>query len=159
MGNGIDVLFWDAWTWLIFVGVGLLLVLLELLFGVNTGLDLVFVGTAFILGGLITFVFRSWIPPVIVSGVICVAYIFIGRKYFHRRIVPPSVKTNIDAIVGQTGVVTSLLDSPDRALVKVGNETWQAKSEEPLEEGDPVTVLGISGVTLHVSKEERSIPS
>lgn len=152
MGNGIDVLFFDAWTWLIFVGVGLLLILIELFFGVDTGLDLVFVGTAFILGGLITFIFRSWVPTVIVSGAICIAYIFIGRKYIHRRTLPPSVKTNVDTIIGKSGSVISLLDTPNRVLVKVGNETWQARSEQELKEGDPVTVLDISGVTLHVTK-------
>jgi hypothetical protein len=41
--NGEGVLnFSDLWLWLIFVGAGLFFILLELLLGVDTGLDMVF---------------------------------------------------------------------------------------------------------------------
>ena len=70
----------DLWLWLIFVTVGLLLVLVELIIGVETGLDLVFIGSAFILGGLVTWPFGSWILTVIVTGAICVAYVALGRR-------------------------------------------------------------------------------
>ena len=50
----------DLWLWLIFVIVGLFLVLLELIIGVETGLDLVVIGSAFILGGLVTWASQSW---------------------------------------------------------------------------------------------------
>ena len=42
----------DLWLWLIFAAVGITLVLLELIVGVETGFDPVFLGSAFILGGL-----------------------------------------------------------------------------------------------------------
>ena len=46
MVNGeVEVLFFDSWAWLIFVGIGLGLIVLELFVGVDTGLDLVFIGT------------------------------------------------------------------------------------------------------------------
>ena len=52
MENGIvEVLFFDSWAWLIFIAAGLVLIILELLVGIDTGLDLVFIGTAFVLGG------------------------------------------------------------------------------------------------------------
>ena len=59
--------FLDQWLWLIFVAVGLLLVLVELIIGIETGLDLVFIGSAFILGGLVTWPFATWLPTVIVT--------------------------------------------------------------------------------------------
>ena len=49
-----QVMFFDAWAWLFFIGAGLLLIILELFLGIDTGLDLVFIGTAFVLGGLLT---------------------------------------------------------------------------------------------------------
>jgi len=53
------VAFANSWLWLIFTGTGLFLALLELLIGIDTGLDLVFIGSAFIIGGLFTFPFHS----------------------------------------------------------------------------------------------------
>ena len=47
MGDSIVAGFPDLCLWLVFVLVGLLLVLLELIFGMETGLDLVFIGSAF----------------------------------------------------------------------------------------------------------------
>ena len=158
LGNGIDALFFDNWVWLMFVGVGLLLILLELFFGVYTGLDLVFVGTAFILGGIITVAFHSWVLTVIISGIICFSYIFLGRKYIHRQLTPQAVKTNIDTIIGKSGTVTEPLTSGDRFIVRVGNETWQAISDQELHQGDTVKVRNVKGVTLIIEKDERSDP-
>lgn len=154
MGNGVDTLFFDSWTWLIFISVGLFLILLELLFGVDTGLDLVFVGTAFILGGLITVAFRSWILSTIISGVICVSYIVIGRRYLHRHTAINAVKTNIDTIIGKSGVAMSAVTSDGSGIVRIGNEDWRARSDEDIVEGERVTVMDIKGVTLTVRKEE-----
>ena len=84
-----SVEFFDTWTWLIAVGVGLALIILELLVGVDTGLDLVFIGSACGLGGLITLGLNSWVWTVIVVGVICLIYVILGRKYIHKRTAVP----------------------------------------------------------------------
>jgi len=76
--------FADSWLWLIFVIAGLLFVLLELMVGVETGLDQVFIGSAFIVGGLATWPAHSWVLTVIITIVICIAYVALGRRYVHR---------------------------------------------------------------------------
>ncbi|MFC2010296.1 NfeD family protein [Chloroflexota bacterium] len=146
--------FTDEWLWLIFVGIGLLLVLLELIIGVETGLDLVFIGTAFILGGLVTWPFNSWIVTLIVTTVICVAYIFALRHFIKRRLTISKVKTNIDTIVGKKGIVLRKIDANTDGRVKVGNEEWKARAEEDIGEGDIIIVKSLSGVTLIVEKDK-----
>ena len=149
-----DVTFVDSWLWLIFVAAGLVLVLMELLLGIETGLDMVFIGSAFILGGLITVAFNSWVWTAIVSGGICIVYVFLGRKYIHRRISVQGEKTNIDTIVGQAGTVRQDIKTHDWGIVKVGMEEWRAKADEEIKEGEEITVTGVSGVTLTVKKAE-----
>ena len=144
--------FSDLWLWLIFAAVGLLMVLLELLVGVETGFDLVFLGSAFIIGGLVTWPFNSWILTVIVTSVICVAYVALGRRYVHRLKASGISKTNIDAIIGRKGVVIKDITTVNDGLVKVGNEQWRARAEEEFKEGDEIVVTGVSGVTLIVEK-------
>ena len=144
----------DLWLWLIFVAAGLLFILLELVIGVETGLDLVFIGSAFIIGGLVAWPFHSWILAVIVTSVICIAYVFIGRRYVHRWTQVGTVKTNIDAIIGRQGIVLKSIMKNVDGLVKVGNEEWRARAEEDIKEGDGITVTGVKGVTLIVNKSE-----
>ena len=144
--------FSDLWLWLIFAAAGLLMVLLELIIGVETGFDLVFLGSAFILGGLVTWPFNSWILTVIITSVICVAYVALGRRYVHRWKASGKSKTNIDAIISRIGVVMKDITRTNDGLVKVGNEQWRARAEEDIKGGDEIIVTGVSGVTLIVEK-------
>ena len=142
----------DLWLWLIFVIVGLLLVLLELIVGVETGLDLVFIGSAFILGGLVTWPFNSWLITLIVTSVICVAYVVLGRRYVHRWTTVRKAKTNIDAIIGRQGIVLKSIARNVDGRVRVGNERWRARAEEDIKEGEEIVVTSVSGATLIVEK-------
>ena len=149
-----DVTFFDSWVWLIFVGVGLVLVMMELFIGIDTGLDLVFIGSAFILGGLITLAMESWIWTPIASGGICVIYIVVGRRYIHGRTAVKATKTNIDTIIGKTGIVQQDINPGTDGIVRVGKEQWRAQAEETIKEGSTITVTSISGVTLTVKNIE-----
>ena len=144
--------FSDLWLWLVFIIVGLLFVLLELIVGVETGLDLVFIGSAFILGGLTTLPFNSWLLTVIVTSIICVAYVALGRRYVHRWTAVRKAKTNIDTIIGRRGIVLRNIARNVDGSVKVGNEQWKARADEDIRKGDEIVVTSVSGVTLIVEK-------
>ena len=152
MNGEVALVFPDLWLWLIFVIVGLLFALVELIIGVETGLDLVFIGSAFILGGLVTWPFHSWILTVIVTGIICIAYVALGRRYVHRWTAVRKSRTNIDAIIGRGGIVLRDISKNIDGLVKVGNEKWRARAEEDIKEGGEVVVTSVRGVTLIVEK-------
>ncbi len=151
MVDGLAV-FPDSWLWFIFIGIGLLMILLELIVGVATGLDLVFLGSAFIIGGLVTWPFHSWVLTLIITLVICIAYLALGRRYVHRWTATQKEKTNIDVIIGRNGIVLQSLIPGNSGLVKVGNEEWRARAEDIIEKGEEIVVTGISGVTLNVEK-------
>ncbi|HHY45631.1 MAG TPA: NfeD family protein [Firmicutes bacterium] len=65
-------------------------------------------------------------------------------------------KTNIDAIVGKTGVVTKEIPANDRGQVKVGGEVWSAESVDgrAIPQGVSVEVLRVDGVRLVVKAPE-----
>jgi membrane protein implicated in regulation of membrane protease activity len=159
MINGsVDVQFFDSWAWLIAIGAGLVLIIMELILGIDTGLDLVFIGTAFGLGGLITLGLHSWVWTAITAGIICVIYVIIGRRYIHRRTAMPLSKTNIDTIIGKTGIVLQEITREKDGLVRVGNEEWRARSEDAIGASEEIMVTDIKGVTLIVKKTERGAP-
>ncbi len=113
---------------------------------------MVFIGSAFILGGLATVPFHSWLLTLIVTSIICVAYVVLGRRYVHRWTTVSKAKTNIDAIIDRRGIVLKSIARNVDGLVKVGNEQWRARAEEDIKKGDEIVVTSVSGVTLIVEK-------
>jgi len=154
VNGAVEVAFFDSWAWLIFVAIGLVMVLLELIIGVETGLDLVFIGSAFILSGLATMALSSWVWTAVATVIICIIYLVAGRRYVHRKMAVAQERTNIDAIIGKTGVVQQDISRTSGGMVRIGMEQWKAKAEEDIKEGEEIVVTSVSGVTLAVKKIE-----
>lgn len=143
-----------SWVFPTFIGIGLVLILLELIVGVETGLDLVFTGSAFVIGGLVTWPFHSWVLALVVTLAICIAYVALGRRYVHRWTAPRKEKTNVDLIIGKKGTALESLTPGISGRVRVGNEDWSARSEGHIEKGEEVVVTAVNGVTLIVETKK-----
>ena len=145
-----DLLFMNEWFWLIFVIIGLILIIMELVVGVETGLDLVFIGSAFLVGGLVTWPFHNWIVTTVVTSIICIAYVFLGRTKVKRWITGKKENTNIDVLIGMKCVVTEAIPAKGYGAVKVRGDVWRATSDKDISVGSEATVESLSGVTLTV---------
>lgn len=74
----------------------------------------------------------------------------IARKYFTPKI----TKTNVDSVIGQTGLVTADIDNVTaQGQVKLGAMEWSARSTsgEAIKAGTLVKVDKIEGVKVFVS--------
>lgn len=149
--------FANSWLWLIFISIGLLMILLELFVGIETGLDLAFLGSAFIIGGLATWPFHNWVLTLILTLLISATYIVLGRKYVHKWTATKIEKTNIDTIIGKRGVVLQSITPHVQGRVKVGNEEWRARAEEMIEVNAEIIVVDLHGVTLTVEKTKGGV--
>ena len=69
-------------------------------------------------------------------------------KFFKQH----KVKTNIDRIIGMTGVVTQAIKKNDDGEVKVDGKKWTAYADKAIKEGNSVKVLEIKGVKIKVEK-------
>ena len=67
----------------------------------------------------------------------------------------PFLQTNLDRVVGMTGVVTLPISKNDSGEVKVDGKLWTAISKDKLKKGDFIKVINIDGVKLNVRKEEK----
>jgi membrane protein implicated in regulation of membrane protease activity len=83
-----------------------------------------------------------------------VGSLILTRPALKRTIGSPQLhRMGIDAMQGKIGVVTRAIGELESGLVKVGGETWTARSfydEEPIAEGSRVEVIKIEGVTALV---------
>jgi len=92
---------------------------------------------------------------VIVSGVCLTAL----RPLVRKHITPKLTKTNVDAVVGTTGLVTVAIDNVSAVgQVKLGAMYWTARSTggDPIPEGTLIRVDQIQGVKAFVSPVEVS---
>ena len=141
------------WSWLL-VFAGAVLVLVEVLLGGFAGFDLVLIGSAFIVGGVVGMVTHSPGLAYTTAAVLGVAYMAVGRRMVRERLaVSRGHTTNIDAVLGKQGVVQQRVGAHEPGLVKVGDEVWRAlpvSGAGPFEAGALITVAGVDGVTLQV---------
>ena len=63
------------------------------------------------------------------------------------------VKTNIDRIIGMTGIVTEKIGKNEDGEVKVDGKRWTAYADEKIKKDELVKVLEIKGVKIKVEKE------
>ncbi len=136
----------------LFVIAGLLLVLAELLVGIQSGFDLVLIGSILVISGCVGMFTGSTPLMLVLATALSILYIAVGRNKIRQKITTVTKKTNIDKLIGANGVVVRSVTPDTAGLVRVNDEDWRASAEEILYERDAVTVEGIEGVTLIVRK-------
>lgn len=137
----------------IFVILGLLMILAELILGIQTGLDLVLVGSILVVSGFAGLLLNSTVLALILSIALGFVYIAIGRKKIKRKFTSITTKkTNIDRLIGAVATVTREITPETAGMVRHDDEQWRATSDEVLYVGDTVTIETIEGVTVSVRK-------
>jgi membrane protein implicated in regulation of membrane protease activity len=140
-------------NWLLVIG-GLVCVIIELALGALTGLDLALVGGSLTVGGVIGLLAGSARVGLLAGGVLALVYLAIFRSWLKSRLTVKNIASNVDAVVGKTGVVTKRIAPSEPGMVKVGAEVWRAElagAEDAARDlGANVTVQSVEGVTLKV---------
>ncbi|MBE6523486.1 MAG: NfeD family protein [Thermoplasmata archaeon] len=93
-----------------------------------------------------------WAP--VIALVVAVPVTLLTLKLYQHLAKPePPATTVADSLVGRTGkvMVPTELDNM-KGKVKIGNDTWSATSDEPIEAGTEVIVESSEGVHVHVRR-------
>ena len=81
-------------------------------------------------------------------------FIIFTRPLVLRFIESNDTVSNVKALIGQHGIVTSQIDPIHFGQVKVNGEIWTAISSREIEVNTRIVVTGIDGVKLVVEKSE-----
>jgi membrane protein implicated in regulation of membrane protease activity len=129
-------------------------ILAELVLGVEAGFDLVLLGICVAAGGGLGFAFASPGAGLFSAGALALIYLAFLRRTVRLKMTVQDQPSNVDALVGRTGVVVVRVASHSAGQVKVGDEIWRAEllpaDEVAREVGQTVTVEAVEGVTIKV---------
>ena len=110
----------------------------------------------FAAGAFAAFVLSLLNVPVLAQVVIflavsCCLLVF-TRKIFVEKLRTGSESTNVDALIGETGIVTEEIRPLTVGQVKINGQVWSAlgKDDETIEKDRLVKVIAIEGVKLIV---------
>lgn len=120
--------------WLINVAVGCFAAAIAALLPLGTAADIIVFAGATLVSALL---FRPFL-----------------LRHFHQL---PAVRTNVDALIGKTGIVTQRIDPASHSgRVSIQGEDWRGATIDgtPLEPGTRITVIEVDGTTLKVDRED-----
>ncbi len=113
----------------------------------------------FIASGLISlflsFFIKSFYLQFAIFVTLGLILMLITRPILMKKLTKPSVKTNIDRVIGMEGVVTEEITRLKIGEVKVDGKRWSAISSEKLPVGSHVIIESIDGVKLIVRKGDK----
>lgn len=137
------------WVWLTVV---ILLTIIEMMTTNLTTIWFVVSGLAAIGVSFITGNFLIQFACFVVLGIIL---LIVSKPFVKKILYKKEEKTNVDRIIGMTGVVTKNFDEMKIGEVKVDGKIWTAISDEVFKEKQKVKVLEITGSKLKVGKEDK----
>ena len=145
MGNWVN--------WLLVI-LGIVCVIIELALGAFTGFDLALVGGSLTVGGAIGLFSGSAKIGLLSGGVLALVYLALFRSWLRAKLTVKDQPTNVDVLVGKTGIVTKKIGAAEAGLVKVGPEVWRAElaqaGDGARDVGATVKIESVEGVTIKV---------
>ena len=136
-------------TWLIFF---IILVIIELI-----TINLVTIWFAF--GALVTSLVSLYTANTVillaVFTLVSLLLLLITKPVVEKLKVKKVVATNLDQVIGKTGVVTEPIVKDKIGEVKVLGKRWSAYSDREISKDKKVKILSISGVKLNVEEKEE----
>ena len=130
--------------------IGFVLIVTEVIIGLDSLFDLVLSGSALAFGGGFGLVTQSALVGLTISIVLLGAYWLIGRQMVRSRLHVEGERTNADRILGLRATVQRIKDNGNY-VVSIESEQWTAVSESDLKPGDHAQVVGVDGSIIHIA--------
>jgi membrane protein implicated in regulation of membrane protease activity len=133
--------------WLIVCGVLLVAEMLTLTF------YLLWIGVGAAAAALVAAIAPGAFVLQVLAGCFVAVLLTLFTKPLTRRLrASRGYRDAIDDLIGRRGIVLEEIDEGKNGIVKIGNETWSAQSNERLRKNDEVIVVGRGSAILEVQK-------
>lgn len=115
----------------------------------------------FALGALVACI-TGWIAPdagwlqFVVFFVVSIVAMYFTRPILTKKLLKKT-PTNADMLIGKNAVVAEDIAPGASGRVKVGDLTWQAKSDSAIPKGEMCRIVKIEGASLVVEKQTINV--
>ena len=109
----------------------------------------------FVVSGVLAMITSLFTDNIIIQARIFIIFgiiFMLLTKKIVKKIIPNKEKTNLDRIIGMTGIVISKITKNKPGEVKVDGKVWTATSNMTINENEPVKILEINSTKLKVEK-------
>ncbi|MBQ9934903.1 MAG: NfeD family protein [Lachnospiraceae bacterium] len=141
----------DVIIWLVIAAI---LIVSEI---VSLGLTTIWFAGGAIVAAVLAHFGAHWIVQILVFAIVSFVLLVLTRPIAQKHLMKDMEKTNIDGLIGVTGLVTETIDNTKaEGVVVLDGKEWTARSVsgEIIEKDSKVKVDSISGVKLMVTKSE-----
>lgn len=140
----------EQWiTWLILI---IILALIELL---TINLATIWFVISGIIALIVSVFIDSYTIQFAVFVIVGVILLITTKPVMMKFLKEHKEKTNVDRIIGMTGIVTEKINKDKNGAVKIDGKEWTAFSNQTIKKGAKVKVLEIKGVKVKVEKENK----
>jgi len=114
----------------------------------------------FVAGGVVAGIFSYFSPDAYYWQIGLFIVVTLGllplmRKIAKRITKPAPQKSNVDALIGQVGLVTKEIDPNLGGQVLIGGETWVALADQWIEKDKKVNIISVTGTRVKVEPMEQ----
>ncbi|MEO3945511.1 NfeD family protein [Gorillibacterium sp. CAU 1737] len=114
---------------------------------------LLWLGVGALVGGLVALVLPDfYLVQVLLAGITAVGLTVFTKPLTKRFRSSRGFRDAIDDLVGKQGVVLEGTGENGLGIVRVGNETWSARSDQPLAAGEPIIIVHRGSTVVEVQK-------
>lgn len=138
-------------NWILWLVVIILLTILEV--GTTNLVSVWFIASALI-SLILSFFTDSFLIEFAVFVIIGVILMITTKPYLTKKLEKKKVPTNLDRVIGMSGIVTEDITKTKVGEVYVDGKKWSAIADEKIPKDTTVKVLEIHGVKLKVEKED-----
>ena len=135
--------------WLVWLIIVILLALIEI---ITINLTTIW----FVISGIIALIVSLFVDNYIIQFgvfvILGVVLLITTKPFLTKFIKQHKISTNIDRIIGMTGVVTEKISKNEDGEVKVDGKRWTAYADKSIKKGDLVKILEIKGAKIKVEK-------
>lgn len=136
----------------VWLGIVLLLILIE---AITINLTTIWFVISGVAAMLLTFVTKVFLIQFALFVLLGVFLLVTTKPFLQSKLDKTKVKTNGDRVVGMKGIVTSEITNKNYGEVKVDGKLWTAFADKKIKVDTTIEVLKIDGIKLKVKEIEE----
>lgn len=138
--------------WIIWLVIAAVLIVAEVF---TLTFYLLWLGIGALVGGLVSLVLpEAYLVQVLLAGIVALGLTVFTKPLTKKLRSSRGFKDAIDELIGKQGVVLEATGENGLGIVRIGNETWSARSDAPLVTGEQVIVVHRGSTVVEVQKWE-----